>query len=184
MPPTLEIPDEAKLDPLIETLRRRGTIQLKVWGASMLPSLWPGDFLTIDATDPARLVMGDMVLVARDRRFFVHRLIGRREVDPPALWITRGDSMPQNDPPATASDMLGRVANVWRGKRSFAPVRCMSMFNSALAWLFCRSDHCRNFALRIHADRLRTASEFHVSRCAFESAGDFRDLSEDPGCYL
>lgn len=150
----------------------------------MLPSLWPGDFLTIDATDPARLVTGDMVLVARSHRFFVHRLIGAREVDSRASWITRGDSMPQSDPPATAPDLLGRVVNVWRGNRSFAPVRCMSMFNSALAWLFCRSDHFRNFALRIHADRLRTASELHVSGRAFDSAANFCDLSKHPGSYL
>ena len=38
--------DDPKLDLAAEILRRCGTVQLKAWGTSMLPSVWPGDLLT------------------------------------------------------------------------------------------------------------------------------------------
>ena len=82
----------------------------------MLPSLWPGDLLTIQSAAHDEIAPGDIVLVLRDNRFFVHRLVEKRQVQDCLLWITRGDAMPQNDPPVAASDLLGRVASVCRAK--------------------------------------------------------------------
>ena len=90
----------------------------------------------------------------RDNRFFVHRLVETRQVQDCVLWITRGDAMPQNDPPVAASDLLGRVASICRASRSFVPSRKISPLHSTLAWILCRSARLRSLALRIHETRL------------------------------
>ena len=124
----------------------------------MLPSVWPGDLLTIQSVAPGEVVPGDIVLVLRDSRFCIHRLIEKRQVEDCILLITRGDAMPRNDPPAAASELLGRVAQVCRGHRSFVPSRQVALHNSALAWMLCRSDHFRNLTLRVHEARLQASS--------------------------
>ncbi|MFZ0952580.1 MAG: S24 family peptidase [Candidatus Sulfotelmatobacter sp.] len=151
---TLDAREDPRFALAAEMLRRCGTVRLKAWGASMLPSLWPGDLLTIQSAAHGEILPGDIVLVLRDNRFFVHRLVEKRQVQDCLLWITRGDAMPQNDPPVAASDLLGRVASVCRASRSFVPSRKVSPLHSTLAWILCRSDRFRNLALRIHETRL------------------------------
>lgn len=153
MPSMPEAREDPKLGLAAEMLRRRGTVQLKAWGTSMLPSVWPGDLLTIQSVAYDEVVPGDIVLVLRDNRFFVHRLIERRRGQDCILWITRGDAMPQSDPPA--SELLGRVAGIHRANRSFVPSRQVPLLYSGLAWMQRRSDRFRNLMLHIHAARLR-----------------------------
>jgi signal peptidase I len=152
---TLEDHEDSKLGLAAEMLRGHGGVRLELKGTSMLPSLWPGDLLTIECVAYDEIAPGDMVLVMRDNRFFVHRLIGRRQDQDCILWITRGDAVPQNDPPVAASELLGRVVGVRRGKSRFVPARRLSPFQSALAWMLCRLDHFRSLALRLHAARLQ-----------------------------
>jgi signal peptidase I len=158
MPHTLEIGEDHKLSLTVEMLRRRGAVRLRAWGTSMLPALWPGDLLTIQSRDYDEVVPGDIVLVMRDNRFFVHRLIERRKVGDRCAWITRGDAMPQNDPPAAEFELMGRVTFIRRGNRTVEPSRKLSLFTSALAWMLKRWDHFRSFALRIHAVRMKACA--------------------------
>jgi hypothetical protein len=160
MPYTLPVEDreKPKLGLAAEMLRRYGAVQLKAWGTSMLPSLWPGDLLTIQSAAYDEVVSGDIVLAIRDNRFFVHRLVERRRVQDCLSWITRGDALPHNDPPVGASELLGRVASVRRGHRSFVPSRRVSRLHSTLAWMFGRWDCFRSLTLRIHAACLQADS--------------------------
>jgi hypothetical protein len=155
MPSALEAREDPKLALAAEMLRCHGTVRLKAWGTSMLPSLWPGDLLTIQSAGYDEVVPGDIVLVLRNKRFFIHRLVERRRVQDCLSWITRGDAMPHNDPPAAASELLGRVSGIRRAHRSFVPSRRVSQFHSALAWTLCRWERFRNLTLSIHAARLR-----------------------------
>jgi Peptidase S24-like len=158
MAPTPEACEDVKLDLAAEILRRGSPVQLKAWGTSMLPSVWPGDLLTIESVAHDEIVPGDIVLVFRDNRFFVHRLVeGRREQDP-ISWITRGDAMPGDDPPAVASEFLGRVTGIRRGDRRFVPGRQVALLHFGLGWMLCRWARLRNLALRIHAVRLRAGT--------------------------
>jgi hypothetical protein len=147
--------DDLKLSLAAEMLRDRGTIQIKAWGVSMLPSLWPGDLLTIQCAGHDDVVPGEIALVMRGNRFFIHRLVDRQQVQDRFLWITRGDAMPQNDAPVAAFELRGRVTSVRRAHRSFVPSRRLSLLHSALAGMLCRWDRFRNLALRIHAARLQ-----------------------------
>jgi magnesium-transporting ATPase (P-type) len=120
----------------------------------MLPSVWPGDVLTIESAAHGEIVPGDIVLVMRDNRFFVHRLVETQQVHGGTLWITRGDAMPHDDPPATESQLLGRVAGIRCGNRSLIPSRQVSPLHFGLAWMLCRWDRFRNLALNTHAASL------------------------------
>jgi hypothetical protein len=153
MPGTRE---HLKLDLVVETLQTRGTVNLKAWGTSMLPSVWPGDLLTIQNIAWEDVIPGDIVLLLRGHRFFIHRLVEKRLNQSAPSWITKGDAVRHNDPPSTElpTDLLGRVAAIRRGERSFVPGRRISLVHSAMAWMFCRSDRFRNLALRIHAARM------------------------------
>ena len=143
--------EDPKLGLAAEMLRCGGTVRLRAWGASMLPSVWPGDLLTIQSAAHDEVVPGDIVLVTRDNRFFVHRLVETRQDGDCFSWITKGDSMPQNDSPAAASELLGRVVGISRANRSCIPSRRVSLLQSALAKMLCHSDRLRALALRIHA---------------------------------
>jgi SOS-response transcriptional repressor LexA len=154
----LEGHENPKLDLAAEMLRGYGTFHLKAWGTSMLPSVWPGDLLTIQGAAHEEAVPGDIVLVLRDNHFFVHRLVEMQRSQDCDSLITRGDAMPDNDPPAAASELLGRVAGIRRGNRSFVPSRHVSLFHSVLAGALCRWDRFRGFALRIHTARLQAGA--------------------------
>jgi len=146
--------EDQKLNLTIETLRRRGEVRLRARGMSMLPSLWPGDLLTIQAVGQEEVIAGDIVLVLREKRCFVHRLVERQVFENGVFLITCGDAMPQADPP-TSAGLLGRVIGVQRGKRSFVPSSRLSLVHSAAAWILRRSARCRSLVMRFHAARLR-----------------------------
>jgi SOS-response transcriptional repressor LexA len=143
---TTEIRENHKLDLAAEVLQSGGRIRLQALGTSMLPSIWPGDVLSIESRPGEEAVPGDIVLVARDHRFFVHRLIEKHN----SLWITRGDSLPQNDPPVGESQVLGKVSAIHRRDRVIVPSHRVSRLARLCHW-----DSFRNVALRIHSFQQR-----------------------------
>jgi hypothetical protein len=153
MPSAVQNRVDARFYLAAEMLRGRVTIRLKALGMSMLPTLWPGDLLTIQSARCDEVAAGDIVLVARDDRFFVHRLIGWQLGPDCLLCITRGDALPHDDEPAAASELLGRVSGIRRGNRSFVPSRQVSVLHYALARMLYNWDRFRNLALRVHAVR-------------------------------
>ena len=148
-----EAGDDHKLDLAAEVLRAGGSIRLQALGNSMLPSIWPGDVLCIEHKRGEEMVPGDVVLVARDGRFFIHRLIEKRD----SGWVTRGDSLAQNDSPVVESQVLGKVSLIQRKTGVLIPSSRVSWRNRAIAWMLCRWDLFRNFALRMHLLRDRHA---------------------------
>jgi hypothetical protein len=66
-------------------------------------------------------------------------------------WITRGDAMPQNDPPVRPGDILGRVSEIHRGTRVIITNRQVPPYQRLLAWILCHSQLCRRLALRAHS---------------------------------
>lgn len=73
--------------------------------------------LTIERAACGETVPGDIVLLLRGHRFFVHRLIARRKRSAEHCWVKRGDSLPQNDLPAARHPLLGGVSTIHRGHR-------------------------------------------------------------------
>ena len=134
-----------KLDLAVEVIRSVGAIRLRALGTSMLPTIWPGDLLTVEHLD--QMVSGDIVLVSQDRRLLIHRLVEQRD----SHWVTRGDSLPQNDAPVARSQVLGKVSVIHRQTGDVIPSRRMSQLARLLAWMLSCSDGFRKVVLRIRS---------------------------------
>jgi signal peptidase I len=141
-----------KLTLAIEVLRKNGSVCFRAQGTSMLPTLWPGDLLTIERIERENLQVNDIVLVMRDGHPVIHRLIvGSRG----AALVTRGDAMPRRD--ARGGEVLGRVVEVTRYGQRFAPSRSAAAANRLVGLALCYCDSLRGFLLKNHGWRCRRA---------------------------
>ena len=127
-------------------LRSGETIRIRAFGASMLPTIWPGDVLVIAGASSEEFVCGDIVLAKRES-LVIHRLM-KRTVE---HCVLRGDAMAQNDAPFSPADVLGKVVEIRRGGCVVVPQQGIQPLWRALAFLLCHSWVCRTIALRVHA---------------------------------
>jgi signal peptidase I len=148
MAATAQVREQEKVGLVESMLRSGGCVRLRVFGASMLPALWPGDVLTVESRPPGKFIPGEIALVLSDGNFRAHRIIAQAGTQ----WVTRGDAVPQNDPPAEIGDLLGRVVSAERNGRHFVPPR-LSRTYRIVGQVFCYCDFVRNLALRLHAAR-------------------------------
>ncbi len=119
----------------------------------MLPTLWPGDVLTVQSVRPEQVEPGEIALYMRQDRFFIHRIVSTDLKRDQAFLVTRGDSMFEDDPAVDNSELLGRIVEVQRAGSTFMPVRKLSLFRRILAWLFCHWSLFRRVGLRFEAYR-------------------------------
>ena len=140
--------EEMKLSLATEVLRRTGSVCFRAQGTSMLPTLWPGDLLTIERVAGENLRGNDVILVLRDGHPVIHRLIsGSRDMG----LVTRGDAMPRRDAPG--GELLGRVTEIRRCGRSFEPSRRGATAKRMVGLALCYCDLLRGLLLRIHGWR-------------------------------
>ena len=107
----------ARFEIAISALKLHGILRLRVFGASMLPALWPGDCVVIHPVGTQDIEPGTIVLAHSGGRFVLHRVV---EVDLSGLNTlvhTRGDSRSQCDEPIQACNVLGELHAVIRGGR-------------------------------------------------------------------
>jgi len=148
-------PDTAaalKCELAADVLRTSGKLLLGVTGQSMLPAVWPGDTLVIERAGSDAVSEGDIILFGRNRRFFVHRVVkkgihGRSEV------VTRGDSMPQADPPVSESEVLGKISFILRSGKCIKPARTLRFRERAVAALVWRSRIAARVVVGVHGLR-------------------------------
>lgn len=138
----------AKRDLALEALASFGEIRLSVQGASMVPALWPGDTLLLRRTPVEELSPGDIVACRWDGGLRIHRLLGKAASGGGTLLVTRGDALPENDPPVAASDLLGRVSAVVSGQRLRVPRQRLSLGQAVVASLVRRSAWAMRLLLR------------------------------------
>ncbi len=144
-----------------ESLRQSGRLRLRVHGESMLTSLWPGDELEIVRCSVHEVEPGDIVLAAREGRFFLHRFLDRCQPDG---FLLRGDSMPAPDPKFPDEALLGRVA---------VPIE-RSLWAALVGRLLCFCGPARRLALRLHQIHTHRERARH-SRAQFATANVFDD---------
>src|SRR5258707_2692787 len=87
-----------------EVVRTFGEVRLRVFGTSMVPSILPGDLVSIHRASLNDISPGEVVLFLRKGRLFIHRVVNRKVIettDSPAesCLITRGDRLRHDDPP-------------------------------------------------------------------------------------
>ncbi len=134
-----------------EVLQTSGKLTLQVTGWSMLPTIFPGDTLIVERCSAASTREGDIVLVSRDGRIFVHRLLEKTcESERSSSIRTRGDSMPTIDPPVKEQQLLGRVAAIERNGKRITPTRSLHGLHRVVAAVVRRSDFAGRVVIGIH----------------------------------
>jgi hypothetical protein len=133
----------AKRDLVAEVVRQFGEVRLKVSGTSMLPSVWPGDILTVRRRSMAELRPGQVVLCYRKGEFVAHRVVGKRGDG----LITRGDSLPYEDRPFRDDEVLGQVVSIERDGHAVDPSPLW--WHSAGGWILRHSELCTRILLRL-----------------------------------
>lgn len=140
-----------QLELAAQILAAGGKVRLRALGNSMLPTLWPGDLVTIDGASCHDALPGDLVLVLVNQRPLIHRVRKRFERDGLVRWVTRGDAVPQSDPPVAQSDLLGTVSSIQRNRRAIIPTRRFSRTAQVMGWVLCHWDRFRSICLRLHS---------------------------------
>jgi len=101
-----------------DVLRRSADVRIRVTGSSMIPSIWPGDWLTVRHRPIGEVQTGEIAVFARDNRLFAHRVVAGNG----SHLTTQGDTLPSADEPVTSVELLGVVVAVARtGERSEVP---------------------------------------------------------------
>ena len=129
-----------------EVLRSFGKLRLRTTGASMLPTVWPGDVLSVRRHNVVEALPGDIVLFEREGRLVAHRVVERTICQDKMQWVTRGDSVGSNDAPVSCHELLGRVTAIERGSRRLTPHQ--SSASRLISWILCRSELATRALLR------------------------------------
>lgn len=133
-----------------EVLRSSGRLRLRVTGWSMLPAIFPGDTLVIEPANGESIGKGDIVMFHRDRRLFVHRVLGKSGSDRDAQIVTQGDGMPNPDPPVSGSQLLGKVAFVVRDGRCQRLAKSPGLSMRAVSAVVRRSSSAARVVVGVH----------------------------------
>jgi len=109
--------DALKRELAAEILERFSALRFVAYGSSMLPSIYPGDCLTVESFGSLAPSCGDIVLCRRGDQFCVHRIVGISGGGADRQYILRGDALVEDDPPVAIRELLGRVTSVLRRGR-------------------------------------------------------------------
>jgi hypothetical protein len=152
-----------------DALRRSGDlpgrVRLRVYGESMLPSLWPGDVVEIESCSLDNVQPGEIVLAQREGRLFLHRFIA---LCPPNAFLLRGDSMPAPDPQYPREALLGRLVCTADKKQGVSASALRPGFRAkwsrALGIVLCHCGVARRIALKLHSHGKPSAREFQDTK--------------------
>ena len=143
--------DSLKRELAAETLRQFSELRFVAHGTSMLPSIYPGDCLTITAFASSPPRRGDIVLCLRSGEFRVHRIVDILSDGSAALYITRGDALLANDPPISSAELLGRVSALFRSGKRVNIAFANGFGRRFLRWVVRRSSAATLLLLGWHA---------------------------------
>ena len=137
-----------------DVVRNFGEVRLRALGTSMVPSILPGDLVSIHRASLNDISPGEVVMFLQKGRLFVHRVVDRRVVataDNPGepCLITRGDRLRHDDPPVSSPELLGRVVSIERDNRKVELLGIRS--NHLIVRLLQSSDRATYLYLRLAA---------------------------------
>jgi signal peptidase I len=139
-----------------EMLRSFGEIPSVVRGASMIPTMFPGDVVVVRRETARTARPGDVMLFFREGFFCAHRLVDKTQEGKSLLLIARGDALGKNDPPFAEKELLGRVtAVIRRGKRIELDGAQVAASQRLFRWIVQRRGSSVKWLLRWHLLRAR-----------------------------
>jgi signal peptidase I len=137
-------------DVAAEVLRCSGSLTLQATGLSMLPTIWPGDILTVTPATAAHVECGDIVLFSNSCRFVAHRITEKTGDIENVRMVTQGDAMSAADAPIHENQLLGRISLIVRDGRGIDPRKNLGRSERALARLLSRSQTAARVVVGIH----------------------------------
>jgi Peptidase S24-like len=146
-----------RLELAAEVLHRFGEVRFVAYGSSMVPSIYPGDLLTIRSDSVSDARRGDIVLFLLCGRPYVHRVTRKWPERNRIAFATRGDSLPKEDRSVDASQLLGRVTAIQRRGKQVAIVAKPGKLIRAHRWAVRNSQQYTRLLLAVHALRMRLA---------------------------
>jgi len=141
--------EQSKRSLATQALQSWGRLKLRVNGASMIPTLWPGDLVTVESQGFDQVEPGQLVLYEREGRFVVHRAIRKAATPEGAVLITRGDCVAKEDAPLPAAALLGTVTQIWRHNSLLGRGRPLTIGQRIVGGVLCRWELLRNVVLRL-----------------------------------
>lgn len=154
---------DTRLDLAAEVLHRFGEVRFIAHGSSMVPSIYPGDLLTVRSDAVANARRGEIVFFLLGGRPFVHRVMRKWPERNRIAFATRGDAIPKEDPSVDASQLLGRVISIQRRGKRVAIVAKPGPFTRAHRWAVQNSLGYTRLLLAIHALRMRLSGHSDFS---------------------
>jgi hypothetical protein len=147
-----------RLELAAEILHRFGEVRFVALGGSMVPSIYPGDLLTVRSESIADARRGEIVLFLLGGRPYVHRIVRKWPERHRLAFATRGDSLPKEDPSVDASQLLGRVTAIERRGKSVAIITAPGRVTRAMRWAARNYPMFTRFLLSVHNLRTRIAA--------------------------
>ena len=136
-----------------EIVRKFGEVRLRVFGTSMVPSILPGDMISVQRADLPDISPGEIIMYLRDGRLFVHRVVARAGSNDDPRLITRGDRLTYDDPLVSSSELLGRVTSIQthdgRRHREVRPADGLSVWEKMFVHVLRTSENATYFYLRL-----------------------------------
>jgi hypothetical protein len=154
-PRTAQSPAQVRRDLAAEVLQRFGELRFLARGSSMIPSIYPGDLLTVRSHSIAGARLGQIILYLREDRFWAHRIIRKWQEGNRFLLTTRGDALSKEDPSVDESHFLGCVTSVVRYGRLIDVTRVESLWVRLIRLGVRNSGTLAKALLRRHSLRLR-----------------------------
>ncbi len=130
----LDLAQEARLNLAAEVLHRFGEVRFVAHGSSMIPSIYPGDLLTVHSESIVKARCGEIVLFLLGGRFFVHRVMRKWPERNRIVFATRGDALSQEDPSVDGSQLLGRVTKIVRHGKNVRIANRANPWTKFLRW--------------------------------------------------
>ena len=146
---------DTRLDLAAEVLHRFGEVRFIAHGSSMIPSIYPGDLLTVRSGAAADARRGEIVFFLLGGRPYVHRVTRKWPERNRIAFATRGDALPKEDPSVDASQLLGRVTAIQRRGKYVEIVAKPGPVMRAHRWAVRNSLAYTRLLLSVHALRMR-----------------------------
>ena len=127
-------PESLDRHQLLDRIRERGHIVLRVVGGSMGPWFVAGDFIIVHEVKPLTVTRGDVVVFQCGGILIAHRVIKALGAASTGelRWQTKGDSAERSDPLVFERKLIGRVAFV---ERAGASLSLQSPYWVAAGWV-------------------------------------------------
>lgn len=89
---------------------------ISITGRSMFPLIREGDRVLV-AHGCTGMRRGDVIVFRRRGRLIAHRVLNILKSDAGPIFVTKGDNIPQFDPPLNDNEIVGRVLAIKRENR-------------------------------------------------------------------